>query len=172
MALKRNPDYVLSLDADQILAPNSKEILDEELNVIYPENSVFEFQIFYMWDTPKKFRYDGWYENCWRARLFKIKNQAVKFEWEDSIYPGNLHCNHVPTNLDGLDRPIASSVKILEHGFYDKKIRQKKFEYYDSRDPYNITGENQLYIISGKGYRSGPNGMEFKELPEDLVVEI
>ena len=41
MALKRNPDYVLSLDADQILAPNSKEILDEEINIIYPENSVF-----------------------------------------------------------------------------------------------------------------------------------
>jgi len=172
MALKRNPDYVLSLDADQILAPNSKEILNEELNVIYPEISVFEFQVLYMWDTPKKFRSDGWYESCYRARLFKIKNQAEKFEWKDSIYPGNLHCNHVPSNLDGLDRPISSNVKILEHGFYDKKIRQKKFEYYEAHDPYNITGENQLYIISGKGYRSGPNGMEFKKLPENLVVEV
>jgi glycosyltransferase involved in cell wall biosynthesis len=45
IVLKQNPDYVLSLDGDEILTPHSKEILFEEINVLYPENSVFTFQV-------------------------------------------------------------------------------------------------------------------------------
>ena len=74
--------------------------------------------------------------------------------------------------MEGLNTPIASNVKIFEYGFYSKEIRQRKYEFYNSNDPYDVTKENQLYIISGKGYRSGPNGMEFRELPENLVVEV
>ena len=172
MALKRNPEYILSLDGDEVLAPYSKEILLEELNVLYPENSVFQFQVLYMWDVPDKFRCDGILHTMWRPRLFKIKNQSTEFHYKNSIYPGNLHANHIPDNMEGLDKPVTSKVKILEYGFYSEELRQKKFDYYNLHDPYNVNGDNHLYIISGKGYRSGPNGMEFKKLPKDVAVEI
>ena len=172
MTIKKKPEYILAFDGDEILAPNSKEILSEELNVLYPENSVFEFQVLHIWDVPYKFRCDGVFHSMWRPRLFKIKNQSTEFHYKNSIYPGNLHANHIPDNMEGLDRPIASKVKILEYGFYSEELRQKKFDYYNLHYPYNVNGYNHLYIISGKGYLSGPNGMEFKKLPKDVVVEI
>ena len=172
MTIKKKPEYILAFDGDEILAPNSKEILSEELNVLYPENSVFEFQVLHIWDVPYKFRCDGVFHSMWRPRLFKIKNQSTEFHYKNSIYPGNLHANHIPDNMEGLDKPVTSKVKILEYGFYSEELRQKKFDYYNSHDPYNVNGDNHLYIISGKGYRSGPNGMEFKKLPKDVAVEI
>ena len=172
MTMKKKPEYILAFDGDEILAPNSKEILSEELNILYPENIVFSMQLFHIWDVPNKFRHDGILHTMWRPRLFKTKNITTESKYKNSIYPGNLHANHIPDNMEGLDRPIASNAKILEYGFYSEELRQKKFQYYNSQDPYNVNEENQLYIISGKGYRSGPNGMEFKKLPENLVVDI
>ena len=113
MALKRNPEYILSLDGDEVLAPYSKEILLEELNVLYPENSVFQFQVLYMWDVPDKFRCDGFFQNVWRSRFYKIKNQPTDLCYENSVFPGNLHCNSIPDNTNGIDKPINSNVKIL-----------------------------------------------------------
>jgi len=172
MAMKKKPEYILAIDGDEILAPGSKEILSEELNALYPENSVFEFQFLYIWDVPDQFRCDGFYHSVWRPRLFKIKNQSTEFCYKNTIYPGNLHVSHIPDNVEGLDKPVSSKMKILHYGYYSEEIRQETFNFHNSHDPYNVNEENHLYIISGKGYRSGPNGMKFKKLPKEIVVEI
>ena len=54
MALKKNPDFLFSLDADEILMPNSKKILLEEINTLYSDADVFEFQYLEMWDKPNQ----------------------------------------------------------------------------------------------------------------------
>ena len=172
MTMEKKPEYILAFDGDEILAPNSKEILSEELNILYPENIVFSLQCLHIWDVPNKFRRDGILHTMWRPRLFKTTNITKNSEYKNSIYPGNLHANHIPDNMKGLDRPIVSNAKILEYGFYSEETRQRKYKLYNANDPYDVTKENQLYIISGKGYRSGPNGMEFRELPEKLVVDV
>ena len=48
MALDQNPDYLLALDGDEIFMPKSKDILLEELETIYPDKSMFQFQFLYI----------------------------------------------------------------------------------------------------------------------------
>lgn len=56
MALARNPDFIITIDGDEILQPNTKEILFEDLNILYPDVHVFEFQEIYVWDKPNQYK--------------------------------------------------------------------------------------------------------------------
>ena len=78
MTMEKKPEYILAFDGDEILAPNSKEILSEELNILYPENIVFSLQCLHIWDVPNKFRRDGILHTMWRPRLFKTTINAPK----------------------------------------------------------------------------------------------
>ena len=75
MALKRKPDFILTLDGDQILQHNAKEILLEEINVLYPDSAVFEFQQLLIWDKPNQYRYDGILGYTWIKKLVRISKQ-------------------------------------------------------------------------------------------------
>ena len=48
MAKKRNPDYILTLDGDEVIIPNSKDIFFEEINVLYPESDVLNLNFVYL----------------------------------------------------------------------------------------------------------------------------
>ena len=61
MALKRNPDFILTLDGDEILQSNVKNVLFEEICVLHPNVDVFDFQALFMWEQPRQYRYDGTY---------------------------------------------------------------------------------------------------------------
>ena len=52
MALKRKPDVLLSLDGDEIFLPGSGKIIQEEIDILYPDKQVFEFQLLTLWDNP------------------------------------------------------------------------------------------------------------------------
>ena len=56
MALERDPDYVLTLDGDEILQVDAKDLFFEELTILYPEKAIFEFEFLYMWDKPDQYR--------------------------------------------------------------------------------------------------------------------
>jgi len=43
-ARKLDPDFILSVDGDEIFMPNAYETLFEELSIIYSNSSVFDFQ--------------------------------------------------------------------------------------------------------------------------------
>jgi glycosyltransferase involved in cell wall biosynthesis len=168
MALKRNPEYILALDGDEILMPNSKEILFEELQTLYPEANVLAFQFFYVWDNPAQIRYDGLYGKTWQSRLLKIDNNSSKLVFQNSIYSGNLHCGSIPKyNIDSY--LYRSNVKILHYGNYDSKMRQKKYSYYNQIDPNSSEQENYIHIISNKGKHSGSKGIKFITLPSFFI---
>ena len=63
MALDQDPDYLLTMDGDEVILPTSKDILLEEINVLYPQKFMFQFQFLYMWDKFNQYRYDGLYSN-------------------------------------------------------------------------------------------------------------
>jgi len=170
MAKKSNPDYILTLDGDEVIIPNSKDIFFEEINVLYPESDVFEFEFLYIWDKPNQYRYDGYYCQAWHKRLLKMKNQPEDLHYSETGYVGNGHSPGVPQNCIGQDKPIRSKVKILHYGYFDDELRQNKFKYYTARDADRISKHNEFggykNIISGEGKLSGPHGMEFRYLPE------
>ena len=166
MALKRNPDYVFSIDGDEILAPNSKEILSEELDILYPDSKIFEFQFLYFWDELNKIRYDGLYGKTWQPRLLKIDSNSSKLSIKKSNYSGNLHCGSIPINPKLSEKSIRSNVKIFHYGNFDNNTRQTKFEFYNKHDPNSVEQDGYIHMISEKGKHSGPSGIEFITLPD------
>jgi glycosyltransferase involved in cell wall biosynthesis len=170
-SLELKPDYVLSMDGDEILIPNSKEILEEELEILYPNSNVFMFQFLYMWDKLNQYRYDGVYENIWQQRLFKTSNQPENLKIYDTNYSGNAHASSIPNNTLGQKFPIRSTIKILHYGYFDQTLRNNKFNFYNKLTPNNKEQDMYSHIISGDGKHSGPHGMEFKLLPESLCYE-
>jgi glycosyltransferase involved in cell wall biosynthesis len=170
MALKRNPDFVFSLDGDEVIMPNSKDILLEELDILYPATSVFEFQIITLWDESNQYRYDGMVGNLWHKRLIRLKDQPKNLNFIPTPYNGNLHCGSIPPNSLGIETPVRSRIKILHYGSYDEELRQKKYKYYNKIDPNNSITDNYIHMISGKGRFSGPNGIELRHIP-DFIIE-
>jgi len=96
MALKRNPDFILYLDGDEVFQPNAKKILFKELTTIHPNSYVFEFQVLHMWDRKNMYRYDGTYGNFWGKRLLRMAGQPRNLSYPETFFPGNRHCPPLP----------------------------------------------------------------------------
>ena len=172
MALKRKPDIILSLDGDEILMPNSKEILSEELNVFYPEKKIFEFQFLTIWDQFNKIRYDGLYGKTWQPRLFRVGKNQKELRINKTQYSGNAHCEQVPNNIKKFNKMVRSNVKILHYGSFDDNTRQKKFKFCNQLDPNSVEQDGYIHMISGKGRHSGPSGIELITLPDFMYRKL
>lgn len=170
MAIKRHPDYILYIDGDEILMPNAKDILFEEMSTLYPDADVYEFQLLTLWDGQNKYRTDGIFGNYWQKRLHSMKNQPKDMHYKNSPYSGNLHCGNLNNFVE--DHAVRSRVKIYHCASFDEKLRRKKYEYYNRIDPNNTITDGYKHMISGEGRFSGPHGIELETLPDSMVVSL
>lgn len=166
MALSRDPDFILTLDGDEMIMPNSKQYLFYELNVLYPNVNLFEFKELYVWDKPNQYRCDGVFNNTWSKKLFRLKDQPENLQFGRTDFPGNAHCAAFPNNLIGKNQTVKSKIKVLHYGYYDEELRRKKYDFLTKLDPNNIDFDGYKHIFSGNSKFAGPNGMEFKIIPE------
>lgn len=171
MALKHNPDFILSLDGDEIMQPNAKDILFEEINIIYPNDSVFEFQSLFVWDKPNQYRSDGVYGNIWYKRLLRLRDQPSNISYDSTGYPGNAHSTRLPSNCMGWNNPVRSKIKILHYGYYDDELRQSKYNFYTKLDPNNTAFDGYKHIL-GEGKFSGSSGIILSPIPCICVQDI
>jgi len=165
MALKRNPDFILNLDGDEIFQLGAEKLLFEEINVVYPDALMFEFQFLSIWDKLNQYRYDGIYSNVWNKRLLRLSKQPKNLNFENTDMPGNAHCPALPQNALGGDKSVRSKVKIFHYGNFDEELRKRKYKFYTTQFPSSVF-DNYIHMISGKGKFSGPNGMEFRLFPQ------
>jgi len=165
MALKRNPEFILIFDGDDILTPNSKETLLNEIVNLYPNDIVFSFQFLQMHDKPNQYRVDGDYDKVAQIRLIRINDYTRNLEFEESGYPGNAHSLHSPPTKYV---PVRSDVKILHYGYYDKNTRMNKFNYFHEVDPGGSDFNGYKSLISGDLDESV---LEFKILPEGKFLK-
>lgn len=171
MALEQKPDFILRLDGDEIIQPNARKLLFEELTILYPNTSIYEFQSITIWDKPSQYRYDGVYSNIWAPKLLRLKNQPMNLAY--STYPDSkLHTTLLPTNSTGWQESVRSRIKIFHYGNYDEGLRQKKYKFYTAQDPNNETFDGYIHIISGKGKFSGPDGIQLRTLPNGMFIEL
>ena len=112
MALSRDPDFILTLDGDEMIMPNSKQYLFYELNVLYPNVNLFEFKELYVWDKPNQYRCDGVFNNTWSKKLFRLKDQPENLQFGRTDFPGNAHCAAFPNNLIGKNQTVKSKIKV------------------------------------------------------------
>ena len=168
MALKCNPDFIISFDGDEIIMPNMKEILKEDLTILYPDANVYKIQFLDMREKPNQIRInDPTYQRFFKV-LYRIKNQPKNLHYEEMKFPGNVHCPSIPQNATGLDNPAISRVKILHYSLYDDEIRLEKYRHYTKLDPNNTDFFGYEHLIHPEKY-CGP--LEFAYLPKGSYIE-
>ncbi|KFM20076.1 glycoprotein 3-alpha-L-fucosyltransferase [Marine Group I thaumarchaeote SCGC AAA799-P11] len=171
MALKRNPDILLSLDGDEIFLPNSSKIIQEEIDILHPEAQVFEFQFLTLWDSSNQIRFDGAFSSHWQKRMFRLKDQPNDLKINDSPYPRNLHCGSIPTNTIGIENPVRSNAKIFHCASFDESLRKTTHAWYVSHDPDNPLTDNYQHLLNAKGRFSG-SALKFQTIPSDLSYDL
>jgi len=172
MALKYEPEYLLALDGDEIIQPNAREILFNELEVLYPNYNTFEFELLNVWDKPTHYRYDGHFSSNWRKMLLRLEEQSMeKLDWFDPKTSKVAHSSRIPDNAVGYDQSARSKVKVLHFGKFDESTRRRKFEYLGTIDSNKQRFDNYIHLISGKGRFSGPKGIQTRPLPRYLLID-
>ena len=171
-ARKLDPDFILSVDGDEIFMPDASEMLFEELFTIHPVSDVFEFQFLTLWDNINTIRTDGIFGYYWQKRLLKMKNQPLSVLFVENDNPGNIHCGSIPPSSVGFGSPAKSSVKIFHLASLDDEVRKRKYGFYTKTDPDSVLTGAYKHMISGEGRFSGPNGIELEQLPKEFTVNL
>jgi len=171
MALDLKPGFILSLDGDEIIQPHASDLLFEDLSILYPDVSLFEFQSLFIWDKPNQFRCDGVYGSIWYKRLMRMYGQSGDLHYENTKYPGNAHSTRLPQNAKDWNNPIRGKIKIFHYGYYDEPMRRQKYEFYNHLDPKNTDFDGYVHIL-GKGKFSGPDGIKIKTIPDEVFMPI
>ena len=169
---KLDPDFILSIDGDEVFMPNAYEILLEELSTIHPNSGVFDFQFLTLWNNVSTIRTDGIFGNYWQKRLLRMRNQPLSLLFVENDNPGNIHCGSIPTSSVGFAKPAKSSVKIFHLASLDDEVRKRKYDYYTKTDPDSVLTGAYKHMISGEGEFSGPNGIELEQLPKEFTVNL
>jgi glycosyltransferase involved in cell wall biosynthesis len=171
MALKRKPGMLLSLDGDEIFLPNSGKILKEEIDILYPDVQVFEFQLLTLWNSSNQIRWDGISSSFWQKRMFRLKDQPSDLKINESPYPGNFHCGSIPTNTVGMESAVRSNAKIFHCASFNESLRNKKYQWYITRDPDNPLTDNYQHMLGAKGKFSGST-LKLKTIPSALTYDL
>ena len=129
MALKRKPDWIMSIDADEWFFPNTSRALLNRF-LLYPDPLVKSLVVhFYtLWDSPDLWRKDGIFGSMNGPRIFRA-SQAQKIVGGGE---GGLHCPHIP--LDAMTNVTLTPIKIIHEGYLNQKDRMKKFNWYQTHD--------------------------------------
>ena len=168
MALKLEPDFLLVMNGDEVIMPNMKQILKEDLCVLYPQTDVFHVKYLEMRDKPNQFRINDTTTTNFHASILRMKNQPNDLLYEEMNFPGNLHCPLIPQNAIGQDNIVKSRFKILHYGAYDEKSRQKRYQFLTKLDPNNTDFFGYEHIIHPEKF-CGP--LQYAFLPKGSYIE-
>lgn len=170
-------DYCLCLDGDEWLSKKAIREWPSALAVLENGYDIVHFPFVYVWDQEGQQRVDGIYgpvapehKTLNFPRLFSIKRVTennlfeMRFSWYGT--KGGFHCGSIPREkflIDGHE-PAAQRVNlpILHWGYFDERLRQQKFEFYNRVDPNNDFEGRYLHVIAQPN-RHAPGPVQFAE---------
>lgn len=143
---KLNPDYVLHIDGDEILAPNGPDAIRRAIEQ-NPQAGSFSMRVLYLWNGMNQVRTDGVYGRFSRGSLFRLVGQPASVQFRGTQHGGNFHCGNIP---DGLRGPCAASNAALLHlGYMHQEDRIRKYRWYNQQDPDNLLEDRYRHIVQG-----------------------
>jgi O-antigen biosynthesis protein len=150
MALAHNPDWVLSMDGDEILEDSASERILKAIRECPPSVTILDIEFLYMWNDLKHYRTDGIYRRIFHHRLFKLENQdTASLHFRPTSHGGNFHCESVPSNLFG--RSVEIDVKVKHLGYMDAQDRERKYKFYKSKDPVHAVKGYYEHLLDQPG---------------------
>lgn len=139
-----NPDYILSIDGDEVLEAGAADKIRAKLS---PQYSLYCFPIKYLWNDRQHYRADGVYGRYQQWRMFSLINQPANLQFVSTAAGGNFHCGNAPKGLRG--GGCMMPVDILHLGYMDREDRIRKYEFYNRVDPGNRLEDRYRHIVVG-----------------------
>jgi glycosyltransferase involved in cell wall biosynthesis len=147
-ARKYNPDWICSLDGDEVLLPDTWEKIHGYLSD--PETPVIEVLSLHLWGDVQTIRVDGHFAQGYRQRFWRFKNCHLSYAFD--------HCS-LPNEIT--ERPFARvGVKMLHYGNLTVADRLRRYKTYGSQYPVMIQGDpggpDVSEVLSGEPFRLAP----------------
>ncbi len=153
------PDWVLWIDADEVLERSGPQLLREATRRD-PFAAAFALRVAYVWDDPEQVRVDGIFGRFHRESLFRMRGQSVeRLQFRERGSGPNLHCGNVPMNLAGHRRRLG--VRLRHYGYMTAEQRQRKYDWYVHVDPDNAAEDHYRHIAGERGARYAPGPPRF-----------
>lgn len=141
-AMEFKPEWIVAIDGDEMLAPDSVEKLSAAMQQdAYP---CLSLRVLYLWDREDQVRVDGVYGDFHRESVFR----PTGARFESNGNGGNFHCGNVPWALRQ-KRKVLSDVALLHFGYQHREDRERKYAWYNERDPGNFTEDEYKHVVIG-----------------------
>ncbi|MGL5415435.1 MAG: glycosyltransferase [Clostridium sp.] len=152
--IKTNPDWILSIDSDEIFEKSFEEGILDLINSD-PWCDAYSFRLYDFWNEDS-YREDLYWNAHSVYRTFLIRYQKnFIYEWIENP----LHCGRLPYNITQLENKL-SDYRIKHYGWAKEKDREEKYKRYIHQDPNGIYGNiNQYESILD----NNPNLVQWKE---------
>ncbi len=140
-AMKRpeNPDWILWIDGDEILAPEFVDVIKANLR---SPKMCMSFRIKYLWNDEHTIRTDGVYGDYRRQSMFR-PIAGAKFL---GSAPG-FHTGNVPLSLWG--SCLYPEVTLLHLGYLHREDRIRKYRWYNEQDSNNEREDCYRHVVQG-----------------------
>lgn len=136
--IKTDPDWILNLDADEIL----EDVFGEQLLQLVNQHDIdlYSFRIFDFWDDTHYREDQHWGAHLmYRPFLLRYKKN-FSYTWTDK----KQHCGRFPSNIFQLPNAI-SPLRIKHYGWARPELRKEKFDRYLYLDPEGEFGNKEQY---------------------------
>jgi hypothetical protein len=157
MVLPKKPDWVVCIDADEVLDDRlTREKLEELAN---RDEVAFEFYCVQLWDKENQMRTDDLWGNFYNVRFFKCVPEMGS-EWKKTA----LHCGLAP--MYAYQYSTECEYIFKHYGYMKHEDRIKKDERYKKFDP-------DARYISERYYKSilEEKGVRLKEFDESKFIK-
>lgn len=136
--IKTNPDWILNLDADELLEDSFWEAAPQLLN--NPDCDVYCLRLYDMWNKTH-YREDEYWNAHSIYRPFLIRYQPqFNYLWNDSPQ----HCGRFPMNIFAF-KAVEIACRVQHLGWSTTSDRVAKFNRYQALDPDAIYGIKEQY---------------------------
>ncbi|MCE5196450.1 MAG: glycosyltransferase [Negativicutes bacterium] len=136
--IKTNPDWILNLDADEILEESFWLHAQELIN--NPDCDLYCFRLYDMWDE-KHYREDAYWNAHLSYRPFLLRYQPdFAYQWNETPQ----HCGRFPANIFSFPA-LHAEARIQHFGWAVAADRIEKKKRYELLDPDAIYGIKEQY---------------------------
>ena len=136
--IKMNPDWILFLDADEILEDRMQKVVSSLL-----ENDsvdLFCFKLYDMWDQ-NRYRSDSYWNAHTRYMPFLLRYQP---NYKYRFNMANHHCGRMPMNVLQMDYANVD-IRVKHYGWSRAEDRKAKYARYMEMDPGGRLGIPEQY---------------------------
>lgn len=138
LVVSTNPDWILVLDADEMLEERAKFVIRDLINQPFYDH--YSFRLYDFWD-PTHYRDDRYWQAHKTYRVFLVRYQPkFKYTWQETP----LHCGRLPNNI-GLLPGARSDLRVKHFGWASPADREAKYQRCKTLDPNARYGIRQQY---------------------------